>query len=97
MSKYVGSTKLRSDLKTLIEASPMGTVNLVANKILPETPVIEKTAQVPELSTGAGMKLLDTKRAPDGSFKRGAWVWGAQTYYTYEYGYEEPEIMFKNC
>jgi len=83
-------TKLRNDLKELVQETPMGSVTFMADEILPPLPVKEKSALVPVLSTSAGMKLFDMKRAPRGTFKRGEWVWGTQTYYTYEYGYEEP-------
>ena len=89
-AQYRGTTKIRDDLKTIVEKTPMSNIQFIGDRILPPTPVNTPTAQIPELTTGTGTKNLDTKRAPSGSFKRGEFTWDASTYYTYEYGYEEP-------
>jgi len=89
MSLYKGSA-LRNDLKEMINESPMDTVEYVAGDVLPEKTVVEKSGLVPQLSTSAGMKQLDLKRAPRSTFQRGQWVWGNDSFATYEYGYEEP-------
>jgi hypothetical protein len=83
-------TALRQDLRELMQESPMGSVNFMADEILPPIPVKETSSIIPVLSTSAGMKMIDVKRAPKGTFKRGEWVYGTDAYYTYEYGYEEP-------
>jgi len=89
MAKYKGTT-LRNDLKELMKETPMGNVDFMADKILTPISVKEQTGYIPRLSTSAGMKLLDLKRAPRGSFQRGVWTWNSSLYATYEYGYEEP-------
>lgn len=85
-----GSLTLRYDLKELVNESPMETIEFLGDSILPGIGVNETSAQMPVLPTGAGMKLLNLKRTPRGTFKRGQWVWGDSAYYTYEFGYEEP-------
>ena len=90
MAVKKGSLTLRYDLKELVDESPMETIEFVGDKVLPGIPVKETSAQMPVLPTGAGMKLLDLKRTPRGTFKRGQWVWGDSAYFTYEFGYEEP-------
>ena len=90
MAKYVGSVALRNDLKELMVESPWGDVEFMADKILTPISVKEQTGYIPKLPTSAGMKLLDLKREPRGTFQRGMWVWGASLYATFEYGYEEP-------
>ena len=89
MSVYKG-TALRNDVKDIIEESPMDLVEYQASMVLPELPVKEKSGLIPVLSTSAGMKQLDLKRAPRSTFKRAEWVWGNKTYASFEYGYEEP-------
>ena len=89
-AQYKGTTKIRTDLKEIAEKTPMSNIQFIGDKLLPPTSVNTPTAQIPELTTGVGTKNLDTKRAPSGSFKRGEFTWDASTYYTYEYGYEEP-------
>jgi len=89
MSKYLG-TALRDDIKELLDESPMDLVDYQANEMLPELPVSKESGRIPVLPTSAGMKQLDIKRAPQGTFKRGKWVWSDNTYETFEYGYEEP-------
>lgn len=90
MAVKKGTLTLRYDLKELVNESPMETVDFIGDIILPGIPVKETSAQMPVLPTGAGMKLLDLKRGPRGTFKRGQWVWSDSAYYTYEFGYEEP-------
>lgn len=90
MAVKKGSLTLRYDLKELVDESPMETIEFVGDKVLPGIPVKETSAQMPVLPTGAGMKLLDLKRTPRGTFNRGQWVWGDSAYFTYEFGYEEP-------
>lgn len=89
MAIYKGAT-LRNDLKELIQESPMGTVEFAGSKVLPEIVVNEKSGNIPVLSTSAGMKQLDLKRAPRSSFQRAAWVWSDDSFNSFEYGYEEP-------
>lgn len=90
MAVYRGTTALRYDLKAIVDESPMDLVEYQAPKILPEISVNETSATIPVLSTSAGMKLLDVKRAPNGTFKMGEWVFDGTSYNTYEYGYVEP-------
>ena len=89
MAFYKG-TALANDLKELIVKTPMLEVNYVADIILPEISVKETAGKIPVLSTSAGMKTLDLKRGKRGTFKRGEWTWGNDSYTTFEYGYEEP-------
>lgn len=89
MARYVG-TALQNDVKEIIEESPLDLVEYQANIVLPEKTVKEKSGEIPVLSTSAGMKQLDLKRAPRSTFKRAEWVWASTNYNTYEYGYEEP-------
>lgn len=88
MAIYKGIA-LRNDLKELILETPMGTVDFMADKILPTVPVKEKSGRVPVLASSAGMKQLELKRAPRGTFQRGEWVWGNDNFETFERGYEE--------
>ena len=89
MGRYLG-TALQNDVKDLIEESPLDLVEYQANAVLPEKTVTEKSGEIPVLSTSAGMKQLDLKRAPRSTFQRAEWVWGSANFVTYEYGYEEP-------
>jgi len=89
MASYKG-TALRYDLKELAIESPMDSVPFVADQILPPIQVRETAGTIPVLSTSAGMKQLNIKRQKRGSFERGSWVWGSDSYTTSEYGYEEP-------
>lgn len=89
MAVYKG-VALRNDVKELMEETPMDLVQYQASDILPEKTVNEKSGKIPVLSTSAGMKQLDLKRAPRSTFQRAKWVWGNNDYSTYEYGYEEP-------
>jgi len=89
MGIYKG-TALRNDVKEIIEETPMDLVEYAAGMVLPEITVTEKSGEIPVLSTSAGMKQLDLKRAPRSTFQRAQWVWGSKNYACYEYGYEEP-------
>jgi hypothetical protein len=82
-------TKLRNDLKELVMESPMDEVKYFADIILPPIMVEQTSAAIPVLSTSAGMKNLDLKKAGRGSFQRGEWVWGKDSFVTAQYGYEE--------
>jgi len=89
MAKYKGST-LRQDLQDLLVESPMETIKFMGDIVLPPISVRTTSANIPVLSTSAGMKSLDLKRGRRGTFERGEWVWSSDSYNTYEYGYEEP-------
>ncbi len=89
MAKYLGDV-IRDDIKELIIETPMDTVEFKADIIFPEKGVKNTSGRIPKLPTGAGMKMLDLKRPPRSSYKRGKWVWSNESYTTEEFGYEEP-------
>jgi len=81
---------VRDDLKEIIVESPMEEIKFIADTILPPISVKNVSGQIPILSSGAGMKNLDTKKARRGTFKRSDYVYGGDSYNSFHYGYEEP-------
>jgi hypothetical protein len=86
------NAKPRPELKTLVDESGLAEGGYIATKVLPILTTVEKAASIPFMPAGEGQRDHgdELKRAPGGSYHRGDWAVGEDTYTTAEYGIEEP-------
>lgn len=88
--QFQAGAALREDIKGMVEELKFEELGLMADKIAVEAPVMETAAAFPVLPREATGKVPDTRRKSDGSFARGEWEMGVDSYFTREYGFEEP-------
>ena len=80
----------RDDLKGMTEELSFDELGLMGDKVATPVPVTDVSAYFPTLPREAVGKVPDTRRQSDGSFQRGQWEYGQDTYISQEYGFEEP-------
>jgi hypothetical protein len=80
---------LRPDLMEVHEELQFPDLGLVADKILPPLNVSDIAGRYFVLPRENVGKVPDTKRAPNGTYSRGQWTWGENTYTCEHFGHEE--------
>lgn len=85
-----GTTRLREDLKELVEEIGFEELGLVGEKIAPPIQVKVNASSYPVLRKEAVMKAPDIEVGADGTFSRGEWDYDTKSYMTKETGHEEP-------
>ena len=83
------SVTIREDLKEAMMELDFSDVILAADIVAPTAPVTADVGRYPTFPRENILRYFDTRRHRDGSYSRGLWEWGDDSYITYEYGFEE--------
>lgn len=84
---------IREDVKEVVDETAIDTNRYSADILAPGIAVKNTSGDIKTKSSGNGLKNLDLKKAPRGTFKRTEFHNGEDSYQTYHYGLEVPIDM----